>query len=84
MAESLFDPEKKRLIGGGLNGGVEEVLLDLRGAQPLLLAVVERDGSMTWLAPDSMSDRHLEKLTASFFQWKAEYKIKRRGRIQTE
>lgn len=84
MPGDLIDPYGKRLIGGGLNGGVEDVLLDLRGAQPLLLCVVERDGSMTWMAPDTMSDRHLEKLTASFFQWKAEYKAKRSQRIPTD
>jgi len=86
MAEHnpLIDPERQRLIGGGLNGGVEDVLLDLRGAQPLLLVVVERDGSMTWMAPDTMSDSHLEKLTRSFFQWKSDYKAKRNRRIHTD
>ena len=50
-----------------------------RGAEPLLMAVVERDGSTTWLARANMADKHLDMLTKSFFDWKAQYKKARKA-----
>lgn len=53
--------------------------LTRRGAEPLLMAVVEKDGSTTWLARANMADKHLEMLTSSFFEWKAQYKRARKA-----
>lgn len=50
-----------------------------RGAEPLLMAVVERDGSTTWLARANMDEKHLDMLTKSFFDWKAQYRKARKA-----
>lgn len=72
----------------GLNGNGDLVgpagrfrpeAIDLRGALPLILIVAERDGSLTYLAPDNMNDHNLETLKASFFKWLDDYKRHRQG-----
>jgi len=40
----------------------------------VLIVKVERDGSFTFLAPDTMGPRHLEALKGAFFRWMADYK----------
>lgn len=73
----------------GVTGSLTDALgrfrpeaLDLRGARPLILAVVEVDAAITWLAPDQMNDQNLETLKASFLRWIDEYKHHRRvGRL---
>lgn len=47
----------------------------------ILVVEVERDGTLTFLAPDNMSDHNLETLTTAFFRWKQDYK---RGRYQRD
>lgn len=58
--------------------------LTRRGAEPLLMAVVERDGAITWLARANMDDKHLDMLTKSFFDWKATYKRARKAGLTGE
>lgn len=80
--------EKPQIVG--VNGSLTDALgrfrpeaLELRGARPLILAVVEVDASITWLAPDSMNDRNLETLKASFLAWVDQYKQHQRvGRLR--
>jgi hypothetical protein len=63
----------------GLGDGNMLRALTQRGAEPLLMAVVERDGSTTWIARANMADKHLEMLTKTFFEWKAKYKQARKA-----
>lgn len=53
--------------------------MNLNGAEPLLMAIVERDGTTVWMARANMADKDLDRLTKSFFDWKAEYKQARRA-----
>ena len=74
----------------GVNGSLMDALdrfrpdaLELRGARPLVLAVVEVDATITWLAPNHMNDHNLETLKTSFMQWLEKYKQHQRvGRLR--